>query len=117
MSAMCCVSRPLESPNPGQSITINGSPPGLPCHLTRTPATSSVTDYESASALNILTPQIELHVDDFPWPVTPIMIMTLNFEGSLPVMAANLKSGVRSAGMLIHFYNSSLVHLFLASVV
>ncbi len=96
MSEMCCVSRPFESPSAGQSKTITGSPSGLPCHLTSSPATSLVLDYELAAALNKLSPQIELHVDDLPSPVTPIVIMTLYVEGSSPAMTAASKSGFNS---------------------
>jgi len=70
----------------------------------------------SAAALNKLPPQIELHVDDLPWPVTPIVIMTLYVEGSSPAMAAASNPAYNYGGTLINSCNSCKLNLLPVSL-
>jgi hypothetical protein len=89
----------------------------MPCHLASTPATLSVSDYELGDTLNSLWPQIEFAVEDLPWPVTPSIIMTLNFFdiSSLPAEAAASKIEPKSSGTKITFLSSVIEKALLAS--
>ena len=70
--AMCSVSRPLESPKPGVSMTINFSLLMFPQAWVTRPLTSAVSDWRFCDALKYFCPTKEFAVDDLPWPVTPI---------------------------------------------
>jgi hypothetical protein len=100
MRAMCCASRPSESPNPGVSITIIGSSPCMPRHLANTPVTPLVSDFKPDDVLNALWPTSEFASEDLPWPLTPIATETRIFSdiSSLPAEVAASKTFSRSPG-------------------
>ena len=83
MLAICSVSRPLESPNPGVSMIIVGSFSFYPRAWVTNPWTSEVSDYDLPETFNVSSsPHNELAVDDLPCPVTPIIQIDLNLEES-----------------------------------
>ncbi len=92
--AMCPVSRPFESPNPGVSMTMTGSSPSTPCHVASSPVTESVSDVVLQDSLNFCWPQMEFAVVDLPLPVCPMSATILNFSdsASLPANAAAVKA-------------------------
>jgi hypothetical protein len=65
----------------------------------------SINDFESALALNYLSPQTEFQREDLPFPVISIMITNLIFSASLPGKAVALKSSSRSAGTFMNSFN------------
>ena len=53
-----------------------------------------------------LPPQIELQVDDLPWPVTPIKIRTFDHLNSLPALTTASNSFSRTTqGTIMNSFN------------